>query len=608
IGAPQNDGNGGASGHVRVYDYVGTDWVQRGVDLDGEATIGQLGTSVSLSADGLTLAIGAPYNGSSDYGYVRVYEWNGNLWSKVGLDIEGTSNNDELGISVDLSADGTTLVIGAQGASDTDRVEVYDWDGTSWNQRGLDITGNVGLEYFGYSVSISSDGNRFAVGAYQADDNGTDSGRVEVYDWNGTAWVQVGSDLVGAIDSAALGYSVSLSSDGSRLVVGEDLNSDKPGSRGLVHIYDYNGTDWVGVSSQDKASAVAISGDGKRAVLGYDLADDNGTDSGQVKVYSLSTTTAPLALSYREADEATVIYPEFYIYDVDSVNIESADITISGNYANGEDVLSFTSQFGITGSFNTTTGILSLSGSATKAEYEQVLASVTYQNTSSTPSELTRTITFEVNDGTNDSNAITATIEVEARVDAPVLDLVSISQVGNDLDGEAAGDESGQVVSLNEDGSIVAIGANLNDGTGASAGHVRIYQYDGTTWNQLGSDIDGEAANDQSGISIELSLDGLTVAIGAHLNDGNGVDSGHVRVYDYNGTSWIQRGLDIDGEVEDNESGYSLALSEDGQVVAVQSRYDSDGDASSGSYVRVYRWTGDNWSRVGSDLIGAANS
>lgn len=51
-------------------------------------------------------------------------------------------------------------------------------------------------------------------------------------------------------------------------------------------------------------------------------------------------------------------------------------------------------------------------------------------------------------------------------------------------------------------------------------------------WLQMGQDIDGEAARDQSGISVSLSSDGKTVAIGAHYNDGvNGEDSGHVRVY-----------------------------------------------------------------------------
>ena len=59
---------------------------------------------------------------------------------------------------------------------------------------------------------------------------------------------------------------------------------------------------------------------------------------------------------------------------------------------------------------------------------------------------------------------------------------------------------------------------------------------------QLGSDIDGEAANDRSGYSVSLNSDGDKVAIGAYLNGGNGSSSGHVRVYEYlevPGLSWV---------------------------------------------------------------------
>ena len=94
-------------------------------------------------------------------------------------------------------------------------------------------------------------------------------------------------------------------------------------------------------------------------------------------------------------------------------------------------------------------------------------------------------------------------------------------------------------VSLSSDGSRVAIGAYSNDGTnGANSGHVRIYDYDGSAWVQVGGDIDGEAANDQSGRAVSLSSDGTRVAIGAKFNDGaNGSNSGHVRIYDYNGSA-----------------------------------------------------------------------
>ena len=121
----------------------------------------------------------------------------------------------------------------------------------------------------------------------------------------------------------------------------------------------------------------------------------------------------------------------------------------------------------------------------------------------------------------------------------------SFDQIGSDIDGEAVGDSSGISSSLSSDGTMVAIGAY---GNGSNAGHVRIYEWNGTAWAQKGNDIDGEAANDQSGISVSLSSDGTIVAIGAFGNGGNGTNAGHVRIYEWNGTAWAQKGNDIDGE------------------------------------------------------------
>ena len=107
----------------------------------------------------------------------------------------------------------------------------------------------------------------------------------------------------------------------------------------------------------------------------------------------------------------------------------------------------------------------------------------------------------------------------------------TIDQLGSNIDGEV-GSASGFGLSLSSDGTTVAIGGYLNDGiNGGDSGHVRVYEWDGSAWQQKGNDIDGEAASDYSGLSVSLSDDGSTVAIGADLNDGNGPDSGHVRVY-----------------------------------------------------------------------------
>ena len=99
--------------------------------------------------------------------------------------------------------------------------------------------------------------------------------------------------------------------------------------------------------------------------------------------------------------------------------------------------------------------------------------------------------------------------------------------MGSDINGEAAGDKSGSSVAISGDGTILAIGAHNNDGSGSDAGHVRVYKWSNNSWTQMGSDIDGEAANDWSGHGpqggVALSSDGMILAVGAHYNDGNGL-------------------------------------------------------------------------------------
>ena len=115
-------------------------------------------------------------------------------------------------------------------------------------------------------------------------------------------------------------------------------------------------------------------------------------------------------------------------------------------------------------------------------------------------------------------------------------------------------------------------------GIGTNSGHTRIYAWDGSSWSQLGGDIDGEAAGDDSGYSVSLSSDGTVVAIGArNINDGNGSLSRHVVFTRGTGAVGSQLGGDIDGEAAGDCSGRSVSLSSDGTVVAIGARISMTG-------------------------------
>jgi hypothetical protein len=176
-------------------------------------------------------------------------------------------------------------------------------------------------------------------------------------------------------------------------------------------------------------------------------------------------------------------------------------------------------------------------------------------------------------------------------------------QVGSDIDGEATDDRFGFSVAINDAGTIVAAGANRNDGGGPNAGHVRVFENVGGTWTQIGNDIDGEAAGDFFGEAVSLNASGTILAVGAHLNDGTGADAGHVRVFENVGGSWSQIGDDIDGEATNDFSGASVSLNDSGDTVAIG----AFGNNGFIGHARIYRSQSGSWSQVGTDIDGEAS-
>ena len=177
------------------------------------------------------------------------------------------------------------------------------------------------------------------------------------------------------------------------------------------------------------------------------------------------------------------------------------------------------------------------------------------------------------------------------------------TQIGDDIDGENQYDDFGLRTSLSSDGKILAIAAHQNDGNGSNAGHVRVFENLGGTWTQIGNDIDGEAQEDNFGSALSLSSDGSILAVGAPNNDGNGTNSGHVRLFENIAGDWIQFGGDIDGENAGDQSGSSVSLSSDGSILAIGARL-NDGNGSNSGHVRLFQNIAGNWTQIGSDIDG----
>lgn len=271
---------GASTQNVRVYEYINSVWVQLG-EVEGVQT----DASVSLSGD--RVVVGRRFGGSN--GQTRVYEYNGMAWNQLGADIDGEANGEEFGASVSL--DGDRVAIGAPryGTAFNGRVRVYEYNGTAWIQLGAGIDGETAGAESGTSVSL--DGNRVAIGAPRGTNGGgVLSGNVHVYEYNGTAWVQLGANMDGEVGTDFFGTSVSL--DGDRVAIGAPVALLSNG--GYVRVYEYNGTDWVqidadidGETGSDR-SGTSVSLDGNLVAIGAPFNDGNGIDSGHVRVYELS--------------------------------------------------------------------------------------------------------------------------------------------------------------------------------------------------------------------------------------------------------------------------------------------------------------------------------
>ena len=359
-----------------------------------------------------------------------------------------------------------------------------------------------------------------------------------------SAWSQLGSDIDGEAANDQSGRSVSLSADGRTVAIGGQYNSGNGSWSGHTRIYSYSAGSW--------------------AQLGSDIDGEVANDESGNSV-SLSADGRTVAIGAYKNDAGNAADDDrghVRIFSYNGTAWTQLGSDIDGEAANDQSGFS-----------------VSLSADG-------------------------RTVAI----GANQNDAGNASDDNRGHVRIYSYSAGSWAQLGSDIDGEAAGDESGYSVSLSADGRTVAIGALVNDSNGNNSGHTRIYSYSAGSWAQLGSDIDGEAANDLSGRSVSLSADGRTVAIGANVNDGAGSNSGHVRIFSYSSSAWTQLGSDIDGEAANDESGYSVSLSDDGRTVAIGAPFNDDGNAADDDrgHVRIYSYNGNAWAQLGSDIVGEA--
>ena len=184
------------------------------------------------------------------------------------------------------------------------------------------------------------------------------------------------------------------------------------------------------------------------------------------------------------------------------------------------------------------------------------------------------------------------------------------TKIGTDITGESKYDACGESVSINSDGSIVAVGAPYNSPKYSSAGHVRIFKNNSGIWTQIGKDIDGSRKDENSGTAISLSGDGSIIAIGApgeefYYQSVIWLPSkGYVRIYKNLNSIWTQVGQEIT-DTSATMFGESVSLSSDGSIVAaIGSSWVNQNIKTwrKVGFVKVFKNINGTWTQIGENL------
>jgi hypothetical protein len=556
------------TGRVYTYDLSGSGinavWIQRGEILDGTAFDDYFGASVALSADGNVLVVGSSLF-NSQIGRVYTYDLSGSDWNQRTGVLNGIAQYDFFGSSVSLSADGNVLVVGANGFSNyRGRVYTYDLSGSgigaTWTQRTALLTGASATDELGTSVALSADGNVLVVGA-----NGVNNqlGRVYTYDLTGSGigatWTQRTGLLNGTVNGEPLGTSVALSADGNVLVVGSKyynvatgrtytytIGNNKPINKlvdfnygvGILPLTNVTGTLQIsngGTGAIDDASA--------RTNLG--AAALNGDISQNFSTNSLLTKSVVLQLTPKEISTALLNGADTNNYFGSSVALSAdGNVLVVGAYGANSNTGRVYTYYWLNSSWIEISTAL-LNGGGTSNYFGSSVAlsadgNVLVVGAYGVNSNTGRVYTYDLT-----GSGISATW---------------IQRTGV-LDGAGISDQFGSSVALSADGNVLVVGTHVFN---SYAGRVYTYDLTGSgisaTWTQRTGVLDGANTLNFFGKSVALSADGTVLVVGA-------TNVGLIYTYDLSGSginaTWTQRGVPYP------IVGSSLALSADGNVLVV---------------------------------------
>ena len=303
------------NGAAYVFIKSGNTWIEQQKLLASDiASNESFGRSVALSSDGNTAIIGADFEDTSpntNNGAAYVFTRSGSTWTQQAkLLASDAASSDFFGFSVALSSDGNTAIVGAYGESTSPYSQngaayVFTRSGSTWTQQAKLLASDAASsDLFGISVALSSDGNTALIGAFREDTSpNTDNGAAYVFTRSGSTWTQQAKLLASdAASNEQLGYSVALSSDGNTALIGAFREDTSPYTdNGAAYVFTRSGSTWTQqaklVASEAETEdffgfSVALSSDGNTALIGAYTEDTSpNTNNGAAYIFTRSGGT-----------------------------------------------------------------------------------------------------------------------------------------------------------------------------------------------------------------------------------------------------------------------------------------------------------------------------
>ncbi len=238
------------------------DWFPRGWTV-GDTSIGR---AVAMTADGECSAIAAPFHphqGMLKIGKVWILSgWGASLRVVAELSPPVYHQNMAFGSALAFNEAGDLLVVGAPGSNHYGRVFVFRFNGSNWVQE-WHTSANL-VDSLGYSISVDAAGDRFAVGAPARDNSGfTNPGAVIIYRRESGSWMEETTiTQVQLPQSRSIGFNVVLSRDGGLLAISSVPHQSWPISSGSVHILERSASIWTPVAMLQEPVAHSTGGFG----------------------------------------------------------------------------------------------------------------------------------------------------------------------------------------------------------------------------------------------------------------------------------------------------------------------------------------------------------